>query len=345
MSGGVDSSLAAALLAEAGYEVTGISMKLWSQQDQDFPSYHPTCCSAEAVDDAHRVCRILGIPFYYLNFEEHFRSQVVDYFCEEYLRGRTPNPCLACNERIKFDLLLRKTLAMGADYLATGHYARIEEREGRYLLLRALDRAKDQSYVLYCLGQHQLKHLLFPIGAYRKAEVRRMAAERRLPVADKAESQEICFIPDSDYRKFLAQRFPAEPGDIVDSRGRVLGRHRGLASYTIGQRRGLGVAMGERLFVLGLDSAANKVVIGPNEQLMSYSLIADGATFVSGEVPLGPVSIQAKVRYRSPAAQALLLPFDGRWQVRFQEPQRAITPGQAVVFYRGEEVLGGGIIA
>ena len=345
MSGGVDSSVAAALLVEAGYETIGISLKLWSQDTPEFPGYHPICCSAEAVDDARRVCRILGIPFYYLNFERHFCSQVVDYFCEEYSRGRTPNPCLACNEKVKFRLLLDKALALGAEYLATGHYARIEEWQGHFHLLKALDRTKDQSYVLYFLGQRQLQHLLFPIGPYRKAEVRRMAAELGLPVAGKAESQAICFIPDGDYRKFLAQRFPATPGDIVDTQGTVLGQHRGLAGYTVGQRRGLGIALGERLYVLSLDPAANKVVAGPDEQLLSHSLVAEKVTFVSGEAPEGPIPIQAKLRYRSPETESVLLSLDGRWQVRFQKPQRAITPGQAVVFYQGDEVLGGGIIA
>ena len=346
MSGGVDSSVAAALLLRQGYDVIGVTMRLWTQEDPEAPLHHRRCCSVDDSEDARAVCDTLGIPHYVLNFEREFQATVVDYFCREYLRGRTPNPCLACNEHVKFRPLLAKALALEADYLATGHYSRIERNGHGYELWRARDESKDQSYVLYVLGQEELSRVLFPLGDYTKAEVRRMAAALRLPVADKPDSAEICFIPRGDYRQFLAQRFPQRPGDIVDGSGRVLGRHPGIGGYTVGQRRGLPARGGqEPLFVLGLDPIDNTVIVGRNDELLNGALWAEDVSFVSGEAPAGTLEVEAKIRYRSEPAPALLTVADGQAEVRFQRPQRAVTPGQAVVFYQGPRVLGGGIIA
>ncbi len=346
MSGGVDSSVAAALLLRDGYEVIGVTMRLWTLDDPEAPPHRRRCCSVDDSEDARAVCDRLGIPHYVLNFEQEFATTVVDYFCQEYRRGRTPNPCLACNQHVKFRPLLAKALALGADYLATGHYCRIERNGFGYELWRARDGTKDQSYVLYVLGQAELPRLLFPLGDRTKAEVRRIAAELRLPVADKPDSAEICFIPDADYRRFLAQRFPQQPGDIVDGGGRILGRHTGIGGYTVGQRRGLPARGGEEpLYVLGLDPTSNVVTVGRSADLMRDVLWAEDISFVSGEAPGGPLAVEAKIRYRGEPAPALLTLEDGRAQVRFEQPQRAITPGQAVVFYQGPRVLGGGIIA
>jgi len=348
MSGGVDSSVAAALLLRQGYDVIGVTMRLWTLEDPEAPLHHRRCCSVDDSEDARAVCDTLGIPHYVLNFEREFQATVVDYFCREYMRGRTPNPCLACNEHVKFRPLLAKALALEADYLATGHYSRIEKNGHGYELWRARDESKDQSYVLYVLGQEELSRVLFPLGDYTKAEVRRIAVELRLPVADKPDSAEICFIPRGDYRQFLAQRFPQRPGDIVDGSGRVLGRHPGIGGYTVGQRRGLPARGGrEPLYVLDLDPTGNTVTVGRDDELLSDRLWAEDVSFVSGEAPAGPrpVGVEAKIRYRSEPAHALLTVADGRAEVRFQRPQRAVTPGQAVVFYQGPRVLGGGIIA
>jgi tRNA-specific 2-thiouridylase len=346
MSGGVDSSTAAALLLRQGYEVIGVSMHLWTMGEPDSLANLRRCCSPQEIEDARTVCRALGIPHHIVDFEREFSASVVDYFCQEYLRGRTPNPCLACNQYIKFRLLLPEALDWGTDYLATGHYCRIMDNGDGYELWRARDGNKDQSYVLYMLGQEELSRLLFPVGEYTKDEVRRMAAEMGLPVASKTDSADICFLPYRDYRAFLAERFPQRPGDIVDSSGSVVGRHQGIAGYTVGQRRGLPARGGrEPLYVLGVNPAANTVVVGSGDELMSDVLWAEKLSFVSGRAPREPLAVQAKIRYRSQAAPAVLTLHDGRAEVRFERPQRAITPGQAVVFYQGEKVLGGGIIA
>ena len=344
MSGGVDSSVAAAILKKEGYEVIGVTMRLWSEGDGDSPAPHRRCCSVEEVEDARRVCQVLDIPFYVVNLETQFRTHVVDYFCREYLRGRTPNPCLACNRWIKFDSLLNKAMALGAEYLATGHYARIERYDEGYRLLKALDASKDQSYVLYALRQKEMEHLLFPMGLYRKSEARKMAQGLGLPVWDKEESQETCFIFKGDYRHFLAERSSHQPGDIVDADGKVRGRHSGIAFYTVGQRRGLGVVSREPLYVLSIDHTTNRVVVGSDEQLLRRELVASEVSFVSGGTLLEPVKVTAKIRYKSPEARAVLYPDGERVRLLFEEPQRAITPGQAVVFYDGDVVLGGGII-
>lgn len=344
MSGGVDSSMAAAILKQDGYEVIGITMRLWSEEDGSLPASLRRCCSAETVEDARRVSQILDIPFYVLNLEAQFREHVVDYFCEEYRSGRTPNPCIACNKRIKFDLLLNRALGLGADYLATGHHARIEKRHGEYLLLKATDAAKDQSYVLYNLGQKELERLLFPIGSYNKKQIRNLARDIGLPVWDKRESQEICFITDGDYYDFLARRSLNQPGDIVSTEGTTLGRHSGIGFYTVGQRRRLGLASVKPLYVVALDPVSNRVIVGPEEQLFRNELYAGDVSYVSGKPPPQPVRIAAKIRYRSPEARAMLYPEGERARVVFEAPQRAITPGQAIVFYDGDIVLGGGTI-
>ena len=344
MSGGVDSSAAAAILKREGYEVIGVTMRLWTEGNGGSPAPHRRCCSLEEVEDARRVCQVLDIPFYVLNFEPQFRTYVVDYFCQEYLRGRTPNPCLACNKWIKFDFLLNRALMLGADYLATGHYARIERRNESYILLKGSDSAKDQSYVLYDLGQKELKHLLFPLGMYTKSEARRIAQEMGLPVWDKVESQEICFVTNGDYHHFLSERSLTQLGDIVDIKGKVLGRHSGIGFYTVGQRRGLGLVPRELLYVLSIDSGNNRVVVGTNEQLLRSELIASEVSYVSGEPPQEPMDVSAKIRYKSPEAKATLYPQGRQARLVFEEAQRAITPGQAVVFYSDDVVLGGGII-
>jgi len=333
MSGGVDSSLAAALLKEADYEVSGAYMQLWADHSQE-----------DTIANLEHTCQLLNIPLHKLNFETEFRSTVIDYFCHEYSSGRTPNPCITCNQRIKFGLLLDRVLEMGADYLATGHYARIEHLPIGYSLLKAVDTAKDQSYFLYTLGQRALQHLLLPLGSLHKAETRRLAAERGLPPSTRHDSQDVCFIPDNDYRSFIARHIPAKAGDIVNTEGRVLGKHNGLARYTLGQRQGLGLASKERLYVLRSDVANNRLVVGTRDQLLSDGLLATKLSWVSGKAPQEPIDITAKIRYKSPEAAAKLYIHQGRAEVQFVKPQRAITPGQAVVFYQGETVLGGGII-
>jgi tRNA-specific 2-thiouridylase len=346
MSGGVDSAVAAGLLARQGYEVIGVTMRLWTLEDPQAPRHRRRCCSVEDTDDAREAAQALGIPHYVLNLEREFQESVVDYFCREYQRGRTPNPCLACNEHVKFRSLLARALALEADFLATGHYARIDPPEaGRYRLLRAVDDDKDQSYVLFTLGQAQLSRLLFPIGHHRKEEVRRLAAEMGLPVADKPDSADICFVPDHDYRSFVAGRLGQREGEIRDAGGRVVGRHQGVAAFTVGQRRGLGVALGERRFVTAIDPGRSLVIVGSEEDLLADELWAEDVNWVAGEPPPSGTAVEAKIRYRTPAAPAEVHPEGDGARVSFRRPQRAITPGQAVVFYQGEEVVGGGIIA
>jgi len=342
MSGGVDSSVAAALLRDAGYEVIGITMKLWS--DKTDSTHHHPCCLSQDVNDARCVCQLLGIPHYVCSLEAEFQKYVIDYFCQEYSRGRTPNPCLACNHYMKFHFLMDKALSLDAQYLATGHYARIEHSADKYRLLESVDPSKDQSYVLYTLGQPELAHLLLPLGNSCKSEVRHLASHLGLPVASKPDSQEICFIPDGDCRSFVARRFPQTPGDIVDSRGHLLGHHTGIAGYTIGQRQGLGLASKRRLYVIDIDAQNNTLVVGGEEDIFSDTLWATRVHWVSGEAASKPVPVAAKIRYRSPKTEAVLWPQDKGVRLVFSKPQRAITPGQAVVFYQGEEVLGGGII-
>ena len=346
MSGGVDSSVAAFLLKERGYDVVGVTMRLWSVERDDLPALSKRCCSVEDVDDARRVCQVLGVRHYLLNFEREFQKHVVDYFVREYDRGRTPHPCLACNDKIKFDFLLRRAMFLEAEYVATGHYARIGGNSNGFKLFKGADERKDQSYVLFSLTQKQLGKLLLPVGEHPKSEIRAIAARAGLPVADKPDSQEICFIPDGDYRKFVGERATTRPGDFVDTGGKVLGKHPGIQFFTVGQRRGLGLNGNTTTprYVVKIDADTNRVVLGAEEQLLRSTLWASGLNFTSGEAPNGPIDVTAKIRYKAPVSPATVLP-RGDWaEIRFHQPQRAITPGQAVVFYSGNEVIGGGTI-
>jgi len=328
-------------LKEAGYEVIGITMQIWPSDEQ---ARFGGCCGLEAIEDAKKVAYKLGIPHYVVNFRDIFARKVIADFCLEYSLGRTPNPCIRCNQYIKFDALIKKAKELDYSFIATGHYARIEQSPNGYCLLKAVDLTKDQSYFLYTLGQSELQHLLLPIGNLHKVEVRRLSAEMGLPTATRRESQDVCFIPDNDYRSFIAKHIPLKSGDIVDTNGKILGRHSGLAQYTVGQRQGLGLASNKRLYVIRLDAASNRLVVGTKDQLLGNRLFASKLSWVSGEAPKEPVDITAKIRYRSPEVTAKLHLNDGVVEVNFQQPQWAIAPGQAIVFYQGNVILGGGII-
>jgi tRNA-specific 2-thiouridylase len=349
MSGGVDSSVAAALLVERGYNCIGVMMRLWAEVGVGEGSTNK-CCSLESVHDARRVADELGIPFYLINVERPFKEKVVDFFIDGYSRGITPNPCLECNRHIRFDYLLNYARRLGADYLATGHYARLRYAEdGKVHLLKGVDEAKDQSYVLSVLGQDELHDVLFPVGEYPKSEVRRMAAERGLPTASKHDSMDLCFIFDDDYRRFL-RTWAAEamrPGPIVDRRGRVYGQHNGLPGYTIGQRKGLGIAgAAEPLFVLELDYRNNALVVGTAAELGRDRLIAERVNWTLDEAPPAGARVQCKIRYKAKAVECTLFPIGvDQVEVRFDAPLRDIAPGQGAVFYDGDLCLGGGVIA
>lgn len=350
MSGGVDSSTVAALLVERGYRVLGIMMRLWSEppsRGDASDALANRCCSPTAVTDARAVCAQLGIPFYLLNLEDAFKTHVVDYFIAGYTRGITPNPCLQCNRALKFGVLLDKARAFGADYLATGHYARVRTRAGKFELLRGRDPSKDQSYALCLLTQEQLAQVMFPLGEFTKDETRARARKFALRVSEKDESQDLCFVTRGDYRDFLRQHAPHTfvPGDIVDTRGKVVGRHQGLANYTIGQRKGLGLAVGEPLFVLALDVEHNRLIVGRAEELGRTALVADAVNWIAGTPPSDEIHVTAKIRYRANEVPARVIPLGAtRARVLFDTPLRDITPGQAVVFYDGQVCLGGGII-
>lgn len=343
MSGGVDSSAAAVLLRQQGYSCDGAMLRLYNGEVEG------TCCSADDAADAQSVAYGLGMKFYVFNETERFARDVMDRFVAEYCAGRTPNPCIDCNRCLKFGALLERALLLGYDYLATGHYARVklDEASGKYRLLRGRDRSKDQSYVLYQLGQHQLAHLLLPVGEYDKPSIRRSARQAGLINADKSDSQDICFVPDGDYTRFLQEYggVTMTPGDFVDQAGHVLGRHKGLPCYTTGQRKGLGVSAGKHVYVLRKNAQDNTILLGDNEELFTSVLTADRVNWISGETPVSPLRVTAKTRYSQTEAAATVHPLpDGRIRVAFDVPQRAITAGQAVVLYDGEQVLGGGTI-
>ncbi|MFA5316684.1 MAG: tRNA 2-thiouridine(34) synthase MnmA, partial [Dehalococcoidales bacterium] len=328
---------------ENGYQVIGVTMQLWPD-DRPPGERSGGCCGLDAIERARRAAAKLQIPHYVMDFRDAFENIVIADFCHEYRRGRTPNPCLRCNQYLKFDILLRKAGELGADFLATGHYTRIEENPRGFRLLKATDRTKDQSYFLYTLGQAELGHLKFPLGGWHKSAVRARAAQLGLATTTAPESQDICFVEDGSYRAFIEKRDNPVPGDITDTDGNILGQHRGLAGYTVGQRQRLGISAGKRLYVIKLDSEANRLVVGPAEQLLNRQLTASHLSWVSGSPPLNQTGIKARIRYRSAEAKVELRLIDGQALVIFKEPQKAITPGQAVVFYRDEEVLGGGTI-
>ena len=349
MSGGVDSSVAAWLLKEQGYDVIGVTMQIWQDEDTEVQEAEGGCCGLSAVDDARRVAMDLGIPYYVMNFKEEFRKNVMDYFVGEYVEGRTPNPCIACNRHVKWESLLRRSMAIGADYIATGHYAQIDRLPGgRYSLKTSVTAAKDQTYALYNLTQEQLSHTLMPVGSYHKEEIRDMAKRLGLPVAHKPDSQEICFIPDHDYASFIEEYTGRElpPGNFVDLDGHVLGRHRGITHYTVGQRKGLNLSMGRPVFVVEIRPETNEVVIGDNEDVFTNVLRCDKLNWMAVDGLHGKsMEVTAKIRYSHKGSPCTIREIgEGMVECRFHEPVRAVTPGQAVVFYDGDYVAGGGTI-
>lgn len=346
MSGGVDSSVAAALLQQQGYEVIGMMLRLWSEPGREASN---RCCTPQAMSIARCVAGQLAIPFYAVNAQESFRNIVVQYFLDGYAGGGTPNPCLACNRQIRWEFLLERALALGADYMATGHYVRLVRNPGEPIrLFEAVDSHKDQSYVLHVLNQTKLQHALFPLGDLTKPEVRQIAADLRLPAATSKESQDLCFLAGQDYREFLHRHQPElqQPGPILDRTGRKLGAHAGLVNYTIGQRKGLGLAVAEPLYVLAKDQTRNALIVGFKDELGGRKLLTEPASWLSGNAPKAGFDAEVKIRYSARKAAARVTPQpDGRTDVLFTEPLRDITPGQAAVFYVNGEVLGGGLIA
>ncbi len=367
MSGGVDSSVTAALLVEQGYEVIGMMMRLWSEPCRVGEPTPNRCCTPDQIADARRIADQLNIPFYVLDSQETFRREIVQFFIDEHAQGRTPNPCIQCNRQIRFTYLLNQAFALDANYLATGHYARIRpvsvERFGKsfkrdlpnratetavnYQLLKGIDETKDQSYVLHVLTQEKLAHVLFPVGEFTKTEVRALARKFNLPVASKHDSQDLCFVSDGDYRRFLREYSPDShnPGPILAEDGRLLGQHTGLSSYTIGQRKGLGISAPQPLYVLRKEAAQNALVVGPRERLGQRHLTARDVNWIAGSAPTGPVRAQVKIRYKATAVLAVITSSqDNRVLVQFDEPVMGITAGQGAVFYDDDVCLGGGII-
>jgi tRNA-specific 2-thiouridylase len=345
MSGGVDSSVAAALMLEAGYEVIGVTLKQWEGEDGQMPL--AGCCTVSDAEDARRVSSQLGIPYYVLDYVDEFTTRVVDHFGEMYSAGKTPNPCIECNRRVRFNVLLDRTEGLGCDVLVTGHHARIRHDDAGYHLVRAVDGTKDQSYVLHMLGQNELAQVRLPVGEITKAEVREHATALGLRTASKPDSQDLCFVGRGSYREFIRSRFPdaARPGPMITTDGVLLGEHDGTIDFTIGQRRGLGIALGERRYVVDIEPETATVVIGDKDDLLDGGCVAESVSFVAGHSPHDR-RVQVKIRYRSAPVGAVIDELgDGRWMVEFDEPQYAVAPGQAAVFYSGDEVLGGGTIS
>jgi tRNA-specific 2-thiouridylase len=344
MSGGVDSSVAAALLVEQGYQVIGIMLRLWTEPGVNSIN---RCCSPESMAQARRVSAQLGIPFYAIDAQEVFYNQVVDYFIDGYTQGITPNPCLQCNRHIRWEFLLNHALASGSEFMATGHYARLRQDDSRIQLLKGIDQDKDQSYVLHVLSQDQLSKAVFPLGEYTKSEVRQLARDFDLPVAERPESQDLCFIGDGDYRDFLERNSNQEAnrGLILSSKGETLGTHQGLVNYTIGQRRGLGISSAIPMYVLEKDQAKNTLIVGEREKLGRDKLWAENVNWVSIDTPTVPIKAQVKIRYKSNEKSASIIPIDAETVlVKFDRNLNGITPGQAAVFYQEDICLGGGII-
>lgn len=349
MSGGVDSSVAAWLLKKQGYDVIGVTMQIWQDENPDAVEAKGGCCGLSAVEDARRVAERLQIPYYVMNFKKEFKDNVMDYFVQEYIEGKTPNPCIACNRYVKWESLLQRSLSIGADYIATGHYARIDKLpNGRYAIKKSVTAAKDQTYALYNLTQEQLSHTLMPVGEYNKDEIRAIAEEIGLIVANKPDSQEICFIPDHDYAKFIKENTDAHlpEGNFVDKYGNVLGRHKGITHYTVGQRKGLNIALGHPVFVTEIRTDTNEVVLGENDDVFSNRLVCSSLNWMAVPGIEGDeMRVLAKIRYSHKGAPCVIRHIDeDRVEVIFDEPQRAATPGQAVVFYDGDYVVGGGTI-
>ncbi|MDF1616251.1 tRNA 2-thiouridine(34) synthase MnmA [Petrocella sp. FN5] len=348
MSGGVDSSVAAYLLKEAGYNVIGVTMQIWQNEERDLEEEEGGCCGLSAVDDARRVAQSLDIPYYVMNFKEEFNREVIDYFVTSYKEGKTPNPCIACNRKVKWESLLTRSMNIGADFIATGHYAKVVKLEnGRYALKQSVTIKKDQTYALYNLTQDQLSKTLMPVGDYDKDTVRIIAEKINLRIANKPDSQDICFVPDGDYVKFL-ETYTGEKsieGNFVDEKGNILGRHKGIVHYTIGQRKGLGLSLGKPGFVTAIRPDTKEVVIGDNKDTFAFSLLANQLNFMPFEKLEGEKFFTAKIRYsHKPAGCHVKMVDDDLMEVRFEDAQRAITPGQAVVLYDGELVVGGGTI-
>lgn len=350
MSGGVDSSVAAYLLKKAGYEVIGVTMQIWQDEEETVQQENGGCCGLSAVDDARRVAQMLEIPYYVMNFKKEFKREVMDYFTSEYLCGRTPNPCIACNRYVKWEALLKRSLEIGADYIATGHYARITKlQNGRYAIQNSVTASKDQTYALYNLTQEQLAHTLMPVGDYTKEEIRQIAAEIGLPVAGKKDSQEICFVPDNDYASFIERETKKKvpEGNFVNTKGEVIGRHRGITHYTVGQRRGLNIAAGRRIFVLEIRPKTNEVVIGEGDEVFSHTVKADHLNFMGmEELPLNAsTELIGKIRYGHKGAPCTVTRSgEDELVCHFPETVRAVTPGQALVLYRDGYVAAGGTI-
>lgn len=343
MSGGVDSSVAAAILKQKGYDVIGITMDIWPSKKDNFGG----CCSATAVSDAKSVADTLRFPHYVLNFRDSFKELVIDNFVDEYRNGRTPNPCIRCNQFIKFGLLLKKAAELGADYIATGHYAIISRSKAGYQLKKSFDRNKDQSYFLYGMTQDALSKTIFPVGEITKTRTREIASKLGLKVADKKDSQEICFIEDNDYGRFLSGAIPdtIKPGNISDTQGNRIGMHRGIPFYTVGQRRGIGLPFGKPFYVVSIDAATNSIIVGEEKETFGKTLFADNLIWTSVNKPKKPFLAKVKIRYSPDESEARIAPVaDGKVKVSFKKPVKSITPGQSAVFYKKDIVLGGGLI-